>query len=281
VAPEELRRTESQLEAPDGLSLFRRAWLPSRPDRCVVLVHGYAEHSGRYEGLGAWLASRQAAVHALDLRGHGRSGGARCHVDAFADFLEDLDHFLSWVREEHPTLPVTLVGHSMGGLITLAYLTDHQPVLAGAAVSGPALVPGGVSRTRVVAARLLKGVLPKLSMGTGLDLEGLSKDPEVVRRYVEDPLVVRSMTASLGAEMLLAGPRVLARASEVKVPLMLLHGEDDPLCDVQGSRAFHGGLRAEGSALQTYPGLRHEIFNEPEREKVYEDLWAWMLELGT
>lgn len=281
MAPEELRRTESTVEAPDGATLFRRAWLPPRPDCCVVLVHGYAEHSGRYEGLGAWLANRRAAVHALDLRGHGRSEGTRCHVDAFADFLDDLDHFLGRVREDHPTLPITLVGHSMGGLITLAYLVERQPVLAGAVVSGPALVPGGVSRLRVAAARLLKGIAPKVALGSGLDLEGLSRDPEVVRRYVEDPLVVRRMTASLGAEMLLAGPRVLARAGDVAVPLLLLHGEDDSLCDVRGSRDFHAGLHAAGSALHTYPGLRHEIFNEPERETVYADLWAWLQELRT
>ena len=267
--------------APDGLRLFRRAWLPERPTRALLLVHGYAEHSGRYEEMGAWFAARGAAVHAYDHRGHGRSGGPRCHVARFEEFLDDLAAVLASVRAQHPDLPLTLVGHSMGALITLAFLAERQPPIASAVTSGAALSLGAISPVRVALARALRRVLPRLSLGSGLDPQGLSRDPEVVRRYLEDPLVHRTMTASLGAELLAAASRTAARAGQVGVPLLMLHGAADPLCAAEGTRSFHAGLGSAGRALRIYPELRHEIFNEPERETVWQDVLTWLEERST
>jgi alpha-beta hydrolase superfamily lysophospholipase len=241
-------------------------------------VHGYAEHSGRYEEMALWFARRGCAVHAYDQRGHGRSEGVRCHVERFDDFLDDLALVLDAVRSEHPELPITLVGHSMGGLVTLAFLAVRKPRVASAVTSGPALALGAVSPFRVTLARTARRLLPRLAIGSGLDPEGLSRDPEVVRRYLADPLIVRTMTTSLGAELLTAAPRTAALAGDVAVPLLMLHGEEDPLCAVEGSRTFHAGLRTPRSTLRTYPKLRHEIFNEPEREAVWQDVLAWLEE---
>lgn len=271
-----MRWVESHLRAAGGLRLFRRAWLPEEPARALLLVHGYAEHSGRYEAMGTWFGARGCVVHAYDHRGHGRSEGPRCHVDRFEDFLDDLGLVLDAVQSEHPELPITLVGHSMGGLVSLAYLAERKPRISSAVTSGPALSLGAVSPARVALARAVRRVFPRLAIGSGLDLDGLSRDPEVVRRYLADPLIVRTMTTSLGAELLAAAPRTAARAGDVAVPLLMLHGEEDPLCAAEGSRAFHAGLRAPGSALRVYPGLRHEIFNEPEREKIWEDIASWL-----
>ena len=264
--------------AQDGLRILRRAWLPERPTRVLLLVHGYAEHSGRYEETAAWFAARGAAVHGYDHRGHGRSEGPRCHVGRFDEFLDDLGAVLAAVRAQHPDLPVTIVGHSMGALIALTFLTERQPAIAGAVSSGAALSLGAVSPVRVALARGLRRVLPRLALGSGLDPEGLSRDPEVVRRYLEDPLVHRSMTASLGAELLATAPRTADRAGRVRVPLLMLHGAEDPLCGAEGSRSFHAGVTTSGSALRIYPELRHEIFNEPEREAVWQDVWDWLEE---
>jgi alpha-beta hydrolase superfamily lysophospholipase len=231
--------------------------------------------------MAAWFGARGAAVHAYDHRGHGRSGGPRCHVGRFDEFLDDLAAVLAAVRTQHPDLPLTLVGHSMGALITLAFLTERQPSVACAVTSGAALSLGAVSPLRVALARALRRVLPRLALGSGLDPHGLSRDPEVIRRYLEDPLVDRTMSVSLGAEMLGAAPRTAARAERVAVPLLMLHGADDPLCVAEGSRSFHAGVGTAGSALRIYPELRHEIFNEPEREAVWQDVWAWLEERAT
>ncbi len=276
-----IRRVEGHLRGAEGRGpaplLFRRSWLPAEPWAALLVVHGYAEHSGRYEELGSWFAARGLAVHGYDHRGHGRSEGPRCHVDRFEDFLDDVDRVLEQVREEHSDLPVVLLGHSMGGLVVTAFLADRRPPIAAAVTSGAALAVGpGVSKARMAMARLLRRLAPQLALGSGLDPAGLSRDPEVVRRYLEDPLVYRTMTSALAVELLSSIPRVAGRAVEVQVPMLLLHGSDDPLCPVEGSRAFHGGLRVHGSDFRAYPGLRHEIFNEPEREEVFADVLAWL-----
>jgi alpha-beta hydrolase superfamily lysophospholipase len=245
----------------------------------VLVVHGYAEHSGRYEHVGAWFAARGCAVYAYDQQGHGRSSGTRCHVRRFGDFHDDLAIAQGRVAALHPGLPLFLVGHSMGGLIVASYARERRPDVAGVALSGPALALGeDLPRGRLLAARLLRWIAPRFAVPAGLDPEGLSRDPAVVRAYVEDPLVVDRMTLSLAAELFGAVARTAAGPGDVELPVLLLHGAADPLCSAEGSRAFHEGLRAEGSSLRIYPELRHEIFNEPERESVFEDLLGWLRE---
>lgn len=272
-----VRRIEASFQAGGGLRLFRRAWLPARPERALVVVHGFAEHSGRYDHLGVWFASRGFAVHAYDQRGHGRSEGLRCHVERFEEYLDDLDAMLSCVREEQARAPLVLLGHSMGGLVVAAHLTERAPAPRCAVTSGAALaLSPELSRVRIFAARALRRLAPRLRLGSGLDPRGLSRDADVVRRYVEDPLVHRSMTTSLATEIVAAVERTSAACERVGVPWLLLHGEADPICPVAGSRAARARVRARGSALRTYPGLRHEIFNEPEHEQVFGDVLGWV-----
>ena len=272
-----VRRLESRFEGARGQSLFRRSWLPPEPERVVVLAHGFAEHSGRYDSLGAWLAARGVAVHALDHEGHGRSAGRRGHIASFDHLLDDLEVFLRVVEGEQPGASLTLLGHSMGGLLVAALLCERAPAVSGAVTSGAALaLSAGVSRVRVAGARLLRRLMPRVSLASGLDPNGLSRDPEVVRRYVEDPLVFRRMTASFAAELLGAVERVSQSRREVALPMLVMHGGEDPICSPEGSRAFFQRVRGPGSALRIYPKLRHEIFNEPEQEDVFQDTLEWL-----
>jgi alpha-beta hydrolase superfamily lysophospholipase len=276
-----IRRTESHFTGARGHSLLRRTWASPEPERVLVLVHGYAEHSGRYDHFGTWFASRGCAVSGYDHQGHGRSSGPRCHVRRFSDFVDDLEIAVRMARDEHPGLPLFVVGHSMGGLVTASYLVERQPALTGAVLSGPALALGqGAPRVRVAIARLLGSVAPRLRLPSGLDANGISRDPEVVRAYLADPLVERTMTARLAAELFAAIERTAPAAAKVRVPLLLLHGEDDPLCPAAGSVAFHAGLEVPGSAIEVFPRLRHEIFNEPEQETVFARLYEWISGLG-
>jgi acylglycerol lipase len=273
-----VRRSLAHFQGPDGTRLLRRSWLPAEPRRALALVHGFAEHSDRYDHFGAWFAARGCAVHAYDHRGHGRSEGRRCHVDSFSHYLDDLQRFLEIVGREHPEFPTVLVGHSMGGLVVGACLCERKPDVLGAALSAPALALDGVSRGRIRLARTLRRALPHLSIGSGLDPEGLSRDPAVVRRYLTDPLVRRRMTLSLATELFDAAARTRGAGAEVRVPVLLMHGEADRICPPSGSRAFHAQLRGPGHRLRLYPRLRHEVFNEPEQEQVFEDLLAWIRE---
>jgi alpha-beta hydrolase superfamily lysophospholipase len=184
---------------------------------------------------------------------------------------------LATVRAEHPGLSPQLVGHSMGGLILTAFLCERAPQVAGAVTSGAALaLSEDLSRGRMLAARVLRRVAPRLSLASGLDPEGLSTDSAVVRAYLADPYVFRRMTTSLAGELMSAVARTSRSPGRVGVPLLMLHGEADPICPPSGTRRFFEGLAVEPRRLQIYPGLRHEIFNEPEHERVFEDVLAWV-----
>ncbi len=274
-----VRRSTSYLAAADGTRLFRRSWLPANPQRALVLVHGFAEHSGRYDHMGAWFAARDFVVHGYDHRGHGRSDGARGHVDSFSQLLDDLETFLDMVRGEHPDVPLVLVGHSLGGLVVASLLAERKPDLLCAVTSAPPLELGpGISRIRIRIARGLRRLAPRLRLGAGIDSSDLTRDTKVACAYDDDPLVFKRATVSFAAEAMAAIARIGGAGNLVQVPLLMLHGEADRVCPPRGSRAFHGQLRGPGHRLRVYPKLRHEIFNEPEQEQVFEDVLDWAQE---
>jgi alpha-beta hydrolase superfamily lysophospholipase len=276
-----LRRVEGGFDGSGGVRLFRRAWLPEAPSRAILVVHGFAEHSGRYEALGTWLGERDCAVHAWDLRGHGRSDGRRGYAARFEDFLDDLDRMHAFVAEQHAGLPRIVIGHSMGGLIVATWLRERHPGVSAGILSGPGLALGdAMPHWQLYLARLIRPIAGRLSVPANLPLDGLSTDPEVIRRYQEDPLIFDRITLALAVEMFGAAERSVEGGGDVQVPVLLLHGGDDPICDPEGSRRFHASLANPASELRVYPGLRHEIFNEPQAERVYADAFEWVEKRG-
>ena len=164
----------------------------------------------------------------------------------------------------------------MGGLVVASLAREHDPEVAGAVTSGAALgLSDGVSGVTIFAARVLARLLPRMRFDSQLDPAGLCRVPEVVRAYVDDPLVFRKVTTSLAKELFGAIRRTGEGGRNVRLPILLLHGEDDPICPVEASRQFFAQLGGAEKGLRTYPGLLHEIFNEPERETVFEDLLGW------
>ncbi len=271
-----IRRTESHFAGGGGRTLFRRAWVPSEARRLLVLVHGFAEHSGRYEELGAWFARRDCVVHAFDQQGHGRSDGLRGYVNRFDDFLDDLASFLELAKSEHPGLPTYVVGHSMGGLISAAFAQRRQPLLTGLVLSGPLLHPGNqISGVKRALARVASRLLPRFQLSQTIDAATLSTDPQVGILYAADPLVYSTITLSLGRELLDAADQTVTGGADIQVPTLMLHGADDRLCLPSGTEALRQQVVTSGSEMEIYPGLRHEIFNEPEHEKIFERVLGW------
>lgn len=261
-----------------GATLHWHAWLPEGGVRAVaVLAHGYAEHLGRYEYFAGKLNAAGIGVYALDHWGHGKSDGSYGFVPAFSAFTDGVEALLGEVERRHPDVPCFLIGHSMGGLIAAAHLVTHQQHYAGAILSGPAIKAAEEpSQLLIWVSRLLSRFLPRMGV-LALDASGVSRDPAVVAAYRADPLVYTGkMSARLAAEMFEAMAAVRSRAGEITLPILLLHGEADSLTAPEGSRFLNEHVSSPDRELKLYPGLYHEIFNEPERDSVIGDVTTWI-----
>jgi alpha-beta hydrolase superfamily lysophospholipase len=261
-----------------GAALKWKAWLPEgTPRAAIVLAHGYAEHLGRYEAFASDLVARGLAVYALDHWGHGRSDGRYGFVPRFSAFTDGVELLRAEVAARHPGTPLFLVGHSMGGLIAAAHLVTHQSHYAGAILSGPAIKAAEEpSRLLILVSRLLSALAPRLGV-LALDAQGVSRDPAVVAAYRADPLVYTGkMSARLAAEMFDAMAAVRAAAGGITLPILLLHGSADSLTAPAGSQFLFNAVSSTDKQLKLYPGLYHEIFNEPERDGVIGDLAGWV-----
>ena len=258
--------------------LYRQSWLPDGElQAAIVLLHGLGEHSGRYKNLARHCTGRGLAVHALDHYGHGKSEGLAGHVERFSVYLDGARELLAQVKNEQPGAPLFLLGHSMGGLIAAAFLREAQSEFRAGVLSGPALKSDATPPALVLwINRILSSLAPTVPM-IGLDPAGVSRDPEVIRAYVSDPLVHHGkVTARLIAEMMAAMRETLAHASHVTLPILVMHGEDDVLTSPEGSREFIARAGSTDKTLKIYPGLYHEIFNEPEKDVVLGEMTDWL-----
>lgn len=260
-----------------GAALHVTRWLPAGPPRAVVLLaHGYAEHAGRYAHVAARLTRAGYAVYAVDHWGHGKSDGEGGFVPRFSAFTDGMTELLRRVEAEHGDRPRLLLGHSMGGLIATLFLIERQDAFAAAALSGPAIVPAAPpSRLTMMLSALLSRFLPRLGV-LALDAEGVSRDAAVVAAYRADPLVYTGrIGARLGKEMMDAMTRAREGAATIRLPILIQHGADDRLTAPEGSRFLFDHVSSADKRLEIYSGLYHEIYNEPERDAVLDDLVAW------
>ena len=261
-----------------GARLHWQRWLPKGAPRAVViLAHGYAEHLGRYEHVAARLTGSGHAVYALDHWGHGRSEGTPGFVPAFTAFTDGVDALLHRVDAEHPGVPRFLIGHSMGGLVAVLHLLERQQHYAGAVLSGPAIKAAEEpSRLLLWLSALLSRIAPRLGV-LQLDASAVSRDPAVVAAYLADPLVYTGkMGARLGREMFVSMQRARDCAHRLTLPMLLLHGTEDRLAAPEGSQYLDRHVTSQDRRLTLYPGLYHEIFNEPEQDAVLADVTAWL-----
>lgn len=273
-----MKHQEGTFKGIRDASIYYQCWLPEGESRAVLLiVHGLAEHSGRYMNVVNYFVALGYAVYGVDHVGHGKSSGTRVYVERFEDYTDTLKTYFDMVRRWQADKPIFLVGHSMGGLIGAVYLLSHQAELTGAVLSGPAVkVHGSVSPAVIFVGKLISVLMPKLGL-IGLEAEGVSRDPAVVQAYVNDPLVCRGkVTARLSAEFVKAMRRVAAEATKITLPILILQGSADRLVDPKGAQMLYDAVNSVDKTIKIYDGLYHEVYNEPEHGQVLGDVKAWL-----
>ena len=266
----------SHVPAADGTDILVRHWTgdasAGTPWASVLLVHGLGEHSGRYEHVGQQMAATGLDVHAFDLRGNGGSGGRRGHVDRWEQYHDDLAERVSAVRTAAGARPVVLYGHSMGGLVVLGYLLTDRPKPDLVVLSSPGLDSTLASWKKRVA-RVLSRITPTLAIPNGVDGSTLSRDPAVAAAVGSDPLVANASTVRFGADALTEQARVRRDYAALTLPTLVLHGLDDGLVPSEASEILASLPNVE---RRTYPGLRHELHNEPEGPAIVDEISDWI-----
>jgi alpha-beta hydrolase superfamily lysophospholipase len=268
---------EDSICTADRLRLYTTRHEAANARADVVVVHGLGEHSGRYLPLISYLVQRNYSVTAYDHRGHGKSEGLRGHVEKFTDYEDDLDRVLSSVQGHGSSRGTFIIGHSMGGLVTLRYAAKNGSRLAGAVVSAPAIkiatkVPAG----KLMVARISAMIAPRTRVDNGIDPSILSKDPEVGRAYAADPLVNRLVSARWFAEITEAMRDVRGIGSLLTLPLLVLQGTADRLISEEGAKRLFEDVGSKDKELKLYSGYYHELFNEPEKWEIYKFVADWL-----
>jgi alpha-beta hydrolase superfamily lysophospholipase len=274
-----MKHAEGKFKGQENFNLYYQSWLPAQDPKAVLLiVHGFAEHSGRYMNVVNYFVPKGYAVYGLDLQGHGRSEGRRGYVECFSYYLDDLKTFFDIVRSEHGNTRIFIVGHSMGGTIATAYAVEHQDEFDGLVLFGAGLKVGnGSSRVLIPIVRVLSLLLPKMGI-TIIDASTISRDQAVVEAYVNDPLVYWGrVSARLGAELAMMMKKLPPQVPKIVLPILIMHGTADRLVNPEGSQTLYVKVGSKDKTLKFYGGFYHEIFNEPGRERVFEDMEKWLV----
>ncbi len=254
----------------DQLVQLRRHWSSTEARYAALIIHGINEHSGRYEHVGQFLAAHHIDTIAIDNRGFGQSGGRRGFVDSFDRYLDDVEDQIAQLKAFE--LPIVLIGHSMGGLIAFSYALSTRPQPDRLVLSGPALgakIPSVLRLLTPVLARLA----PRLRVPAPVKGEMLATDPAVGEAYRADPLVLKFGTPALGAVLFRQMEWANANLSRLSLPTLVLHGADDPLVPARFSRPL---ADLPNVTRRAYPGLRHEVFNEPVHQRILSEIVDWL-----
>ncbi|HOQ09440.1 MAG TPA: lysophospholipase [Syntrophomonadaceae bacterium] len=271
---------QDKFNSSDGLELFCQKWIADQVKGVVVIAHGLGEHSNRYQNLLDQMAGKGISFYALDHRGHGRSQGKRGHILSFKEYVDDLDILVQTARRENPGIPLILLGHSMGGVIAFQYALKHSQAIDGLILSSAGLMPIlAVPRWQQKLVGVLAKICPGLSIPNGLDAAGLSHDQRVVDEYLNDPLVHDKVSMRWFTEFISAGQDALGRAGELTMPLLIIHGKDDPICDYRASKQTMERASSADKTLYIFDGLLHETMNETadRRREVLAKVEQWIL----
>lgn len=259
-----------------GFRIEVRSWRPMSPPRGVVaIVHGVKSHSGYYEWAAEQLVRSGLAVYALDLHGRGRSEGARLYLEKFEDYLDDVDALVKLARSREPDLPVFLLGHSAGGVVSCVYALEHQAELAGFICESFAFQVAAPEAVYPLL-KALGRVAPHLPL-LRLKNRDFSRDPQAVRAMELDPLVADEVQPShTVAELVRATERLKREFSRITLPVLILHGTSDKVTRPSGSRFFYERASSPDKTLRLYDGHAHDLLNDLDRQVVMADITGWM-----
>lgn len=259
------------------IQLFYQSWRPAvKPQAVLVIVHGFSDHCGRYQNIVDGLIPRGYVIYSYDQRGHGQSPGTRGHINHFSEYREDLHAFLNHVATQEADLPIFLLGQSMGGLIVLDYGLHYPDGLQGVMASAPHLSDPPISRLLTFLSKTLSGVWPSITFDAGIDGSGLSRNPNIVKDYADDPLVHGKGSARLATELSATVANTQANAANFQPPLLIYHGSADIVTDPGGSKRFFDNVKSTNKQYIQYEGGFHEAHNDIHRERVVIDLAHWM-----
>ena len=273
------KQSASYLISQDHLKIVYRQWPVAHAKGSVIIVHGLKDHSGRYQEFAARLNAAGYSAYALDLRGHGQSGGPRQRVADFNNYLRDLQRLVMLVQAREANRPVFLFGHSMGGAIVTQYaLTFDQP-LAGLILSAPAIKEdANVSPALIATLQGLAQHFPALP-ALHLEFKGFTRNPQVLQDLQSDPLIEKGdVSAQLGAELLGALLSIQKGLHRLELSFLVMHGTADQLTNIAGSQMLFDKAHSTRKGFKQYPGLYHILLDEPEKETVYADIFDWLAE---
>jgi len=272
-----MKHEDGQFQGGGGLSIYWQAWLPEPAHTVLLLAHGLGEHSGRYAHVAKYFSDRGYAVFALDHRGHGQSAGKLGHVDRFTDYLADLDVLRHRAADRFPGKKIFLLGHSLGGLIAARFALAHPTELSGLITSSAAYkVVINANPVKLALGRFFSKYVPTLTMGNELDPNGVSRDPAVVKAYIEDPLVHDRVSARWFTEFVAAVAEAQAQAPSLKMPVLIMQSGADTLVAPEGAKEFFDRVGSPDKTLKLWPGFFHEMFNEPEQAQVLDFTSGWL-----
>ena len=259
--------------------LFDHKWMPEHPRAIVFIFHGIFEHGGRYQQLAEYLNANNIGVLSVDLPGHGRSPGMQGYIERWENLVETALSWLKAKKSAYPKVPHFLFGHSLGGLLAASCLAKERVSFDGVILTSPALqVKEDLSPILQKLAPIIASIAPKLRT-IKLDAKAVSRDPEAVRAYVVDPLVYHgAVYAQTGKETLAATQEVAKSFKRFDWPVLIMHGTADRLTEPKGSQLFFEEISSTDKTIRLYQGWYHELFNEPEKEQVLEEISSWILE---
>lgn len=273
-----MQQNEFSWKTKDGLNLYAKEWKPEgKVKASIALVHGLGEHIGRYEHVAEAFTNAGYALIGFDLRGHGKSAGIRGYSTSNDAVMDDITQNIQNAKEHFPGIPTFLYGHSLGGNLVLYYALTRKPDLKGVIVTSPGLATAKpLPATLLVLSKVLSRLAPSTKIENGLDLNGLSRDPQVVEKYKADPLVHPYISPRLAVDMFSNGEYCIKHAAEFPLPLLLMQGTEDRLVNPAKTKEFALAAPLSKITYKEWPGYYHELHNEPGKAEVLKTMINWL-----